>query len=106
APKRLIRSGLGDSLCRTTAQADWLLSHLLFDTPYLTSPFALLEANEALLFDNAKGLMEGDSEAMEHLASTLILSGIGMYLAGGSYPASQAEHMISHTMEMVNKPRA
>ncbi len=29
APARMIRSGLGDSLCRTTAQADWLLSHLL-----------------------------------------------------------------------------
>ena len=33
APARMIRSGLGDSLCRPTAQADWLLSHLLFDRP-------------------------------------------------------------------------
>ena len=30
----LIRSGLGDSLCRPTAQADWLLAHLLLDQPY------------------------------------------------------------------------
>lgn len=29
APARMIRAGLGDSLCRSTAQADWLLSHHL-----------------------------------------------------------------------------
>jgi glycerol-1-phosphate dehydrogenase [NAD(P)+] len=27
APARMIRAGLGDSMCRSTAQADWLLSH-------------------------------------------------------------------------------
>ena len=32
APPRMIRSGLGDSLCRPTAQADWLLSHRLTAT--------------------------------------------------------------------------
>ena len=30
----MIRSGLGDSLCRPTAQADWLLAHMLFDRRY------------------------------------------------------------------------
>ena len=50
APPRMIRSGLGDSLCRPTAQADWLLAHLLFDQPYRTMPFVLLEADEAQLF--------------------------------------------------------
>ena len=34
APPRLIRAGLGDSACRSTAQADWLLSHMLLDRPY------------------------------------------------------------------------
>ncbi|HEX3064985.1 MAG TPA: iron-containing alcohol dehydrogenase, partial [Dongiaceae bacterium] len=33
APLRMIRSGLGDSVCRTTAQADWLLAHLLLEKP-------------------------------------------------------------------------
>jgi glycerol-1-phosphate dehydrogenase [NAD(P)+] len=47
APVRMIRSGLGDSLCRATAQADWLLSHLLFDLPYRTMPFRLLAGGRA-----------------------------------------------------------
>ena len=34
APPRMIRSGLGDGLCRPTSQADWLLAHILFDQPY------------------------------------------------------------------------
>ena len=34
APARMMRAGLGDTVCRTTAQVDWLLSHLLLDTAY------------------------------------------------------------------------
>ena len=46
APVRMIRAGLGDSLCRSTAQADWLLSRHLRDTPYREAPFALLAADD------------------------------------------------------------
>ena len=38
APARMIRSGLGDSLCRTTAQADWLLAHFCSTTPIGNCP--------------------------------------------------------------------
>lgn len=100
APVRLIRSGLGDSVCRSTAQADWLLSHLLLDTYYNEVPFELLRPFEMDLFANTAALVKGNIEAMRNLASTLVLSGFGMYISGGSYPASQGEHMIAHTMEM------
>jgi glycerol-1-phosphate dehydrogenase [NAD(P)+] len=101
APPRMIRSGLGDSLCRSTAQADWLLAHLLRDTPYRAAPFALLAGDEGALLESAAALMAGDLEAMRRLARTLVLSGLGMCLAGGSYPASQGEHLISHYIEMM-----
>jgi len=101
APKRMIRSGLGDSLCRPTAQADWLLAHLLLDQPYRRAPFALLEDDEADLFANSEALLRGDLGAMRSLARTLVLSGFGMTLCGGSYPASQGEHLISHYVEMM-----
>jgi len=100
APKRLIRSGLGDSLCRSTAQADWLLSHLLFDTAYSAEPFEMLKPYERELFAHADKLMTGDTKVMELLMKTLLVSGLGMVLAGGSYPASQGEHLVAHTMEM------
>ncbi len=100
APKRLIRSGLGDSLCRSTAQADWLLSHLLWDTAYTSLPFDMLKPYESELFDKADKLISGDGSVIELLIKTLLVSGLGMTLAGGSYPASQGEHLIAHTMEM------
>lgn len=101
APKRMIRSGLGDSLCRPTAQADWLLTHLLFDLPYRTMPFVLLEEDETPLFDSAADLLAGDLGAMERLTYTLLLSGFGTAICGNSLPASQGEHLISHYSDML-----
>lgn len=101
APARMIRAGLGDSLCRSTAQADWLLSHHLFGTPYRRAPFALLAEDEPALLDEPEALFRDDPEAMRPLARTLILSGLGMTLCDGSHPASQGEHLISHYIDML-----
>jgi glycerol-1-phosphate dehydrogenase [NAD(P)+] len=100
APLRMIQSGLGDSLCRSTAQADWLLSKRLRGTPYREAPFALLAPDEALLREAPEALIGGDLDAMRILARTLVLSGLGMTICGGSYPASQGEHLISHYIDM------
>ncbi|MGQ0665300.1 MAG: iron-containing alcohol dehydrogenase, partial [Pseudomonadota bacterium] len=100
APVRLIRAGLGDSLARATAQADWLLAHLVLGRPYRSAPFRLLAEEEEALFSAPEALIAGDLEAMAHLARTLVLSGFGMAVCGGSHPASQGEHLISHYMEM------
>jgi glycerol-1-phosphate dehydrogenase [NAD(P)+] len=103
APRRLILSGLGDALCRCTAQADWLLSHLLLGTPFREAPFRLLEPFERELFERAAGLTRGDSAAIALLMQSLIASGKGMVLAGGSYPASQGEHVLAHTVEFLHR---
>jgi glycerol-1-phosphate dehydrogenase [NAD(P)+] len=100
APARMIRAGLGDSLCRPTAQADWLLSHYLLGTPYRRAPFAMLAEDESVLLDEPEALLRGDLEAMRALARTLVLSGLGMTICNGSYPASQGEHLISHYIDM------
>lgn len=90
APDRLKQAGIGDSICRPTAQADWLLSHHLLGTPYDSLPFKLLQPFEA-------AMLKGDTQA---LITTLLLSGLGMTLCGGSYPASQGEHLVAHYMDM------
>jgi glycerol-1-phosphate dehydrogenase [NAD(P)+] len=104
APARLIRAGLGDSLCRPTAQADWLLAHLLRGEPYRAAPFALLAEDEPGLLADADALVRGDRAAVARLARTLVLSGFGMAICGGSYPASQGEHLISHYADMLGAP--
>jgi glycerol-1-phosphate dehydrogenase [NAD(P)+] len=104
APVRLIRAGLGDSLCRSTAQADWLLAHLLRGEPYREAPFALLGPDEPGLLAEPEALVRGDRAAVARLARTLVLSGFGMAICGGSYPASQGEHLISHYADMLGSP--
>ncbi len=106
APQRMIAAGFGDSICRPTAQADWLLAHLLLDQPYRTLPFQLLAEDEAGLLAAPEGLLTGDPVAMTRLARTLVMSGFGMTICGGSYPASQGEHLIAHFLEMRGDPAA
>lgn len=106
APVAMIRAGLGDSLCRSTAQADWLLAHLLLDHPYREMPFALLAPDEEALIAEARALTGGDLAAMERLARTLVLSGFGMSLCGASHPASQGEHLVAHYLEMMHPTRS
>lgn len=102
APKRMIRAGLGDSICRATAQTDWLLSHLLLGTPYRRLPFDLLADEEPMLLDLAEDLVQGSLEAMRVLVRTLVLSGLGTAIVGSSAPASQAEHLVSHYLDMLS----
>src|SRR5262249_10888664 len=51
------------------------------------------------LLDRPDAAVAGDVQAIGALARTLLLSGLGMTLCGGSYPASQGEHLISHFLE-------
>ena len=104
APVRMIRAGLGDVLCRSTAQADWLLAHLLHGTPYAGDPFAIQADDERILLERAGGLAERDPDATRALARLLVLSGLGMLLVGSSHPGSGGEHAISHYLDMLLRP--
>ncbi len=98
APLRLIKSGIGDSLCFSTCQFDWLLSHLILETFYSSVPFDLLLPYYQKLIGCSS---INDINFIQILAETLIISGLGMYISGGSYPASQAEHLIAHYIEIL-----
>jgi glycerol-1-phosphate dehydrogenase [NAD(P)+] len=100
APQRLIAAGFGDALARATAQTDWLMAHLLLGKPYREAPFVLLADDEEAMIAAAPALKAGDVAAVELLVRTLIMSGLGMTLCGGSYPASQGEHLIAHYIDM------
>lgn len=106
APPRLIRAGAGDTLCRATVQADWLLAHLLRGEAYQELPFRLLAADEAALLAEPEALLAGDLEAVACLARALTLAGLGMTYCGGSFSTSQGEHLISHYLELRGAPES
>jgi glycerol-1-phosphate dehydrogenase [NAD(P)+] len=101
APKRLIQAGFGDAICRSTAQTDWLLASRLLGQPYRTTPFAFITELENQLVADPAALLKGDRAALSCLIQILLLSGFGMTICGGSFPASQGEHLISHHIEMM-----
>ena len=98
APPRLAQAGIGDSLARPTAQADWLLSHYFTGSEYDAEIYELIAPYEPHLFANADGAAKGDRETLTALMKLLLVSGFGMTIAGSSAPASGAEHMIAHML--------
>jgi glycerol-1-phosphate dehydrogenase [NAD(P)+] len=99
-PLRLTQSAVADVICRTTAQVDWLMSHLLFDTVYQTLPFLLLIDDEAALFKQMALLKAGDLEAFGTLVRICALMGLGTNFAKTTHSGSMGEHMISHYIDM------
>ena len=105
APSRMMRAGLGDTVCRTTAQVDWLLSHLLLDTVYAETPYRLMARGRAACSTPwPHRLPEGDLGAMLALARLLILSGLGVLVTNTSHCGSMGEHAISHFIDTFAEP--
>jgi len=100
APLDLTKAGLGDALCFYSCWFDWYLSHKILGTKFNKKPFELLKKEMDFLIKNFKKFALCDEDFLKLLIKILLLSGQGMTEAGGSYPASQSEHLISHTIEM------
>jgi glycerol-1-phosphate dehydrogenase [NAD(P)+] len=101
APKRLLAAGAGDALCRSTARWDWLLSHWLLGTSYEELPFDISIPREQKFLVDVQGSNGSDTQQARSILELLLLSGLGMVVAGGSFPASQGEHLLAHAMEML-----
>lgn len=101
-PKRLISAAFADVICRTTAQVDWLLSHLLFDTFYTQTPFTLLAYDEADMIANAKRIQSGEIDALGQLTRISAIMGLGTRFTSNNttHSGSMAEHQISHYIDM------
>lgn len=100
APVELTKAGIGDVLCFYSCWFDWYLSHLVFKTKFLTQPFKMLEKKMGFFVKNYRKFSLNDEKFLEILLELLLLSGQGMMRAGGSYPASQSEHLIAHALDM------
>ena len=101
SPKHMQAAGFGDAICRFTAQTDWYMSHLVMETPYDPLPFLMQAPLDKQLALAAGALGRGNKEATKILMESLLMSGLGMVIAGGSMPASQGEHLIAHTLDRI-----
>ena len=104
APHWLSAAGLGDSLCRPTAQVEWWASHRLFGTFYSSVPYTLISDSEEAMLKSAEGLSRHDIAANGHLHRVLTLCGLGVCFTGVSHHGSMGEHQVSHWIDMFAGP--
>lgn len=104
APSYATLAGFGDTICRSVCQVDWLLSHLLLDTVYATTPYAMMAGDEQPLYQLADRLKDGDLAAVRQLVRLSVLSGCGVLVTGTSHCGSMGEHQISHYIDMLLRP--
>lgn len=104
-PPRLISAAFADVICRTTAQVDWLMSHLLFNTRYAETPYTLLAYDEAGMIDGASDMLSGDMNALGMLTRISAIMGLGTCFTETTHSGSMAEHMISHYIDMFAKDK-
>jgi len=102
APINLIKAGIGDTLSNLIAIKDWKLAHKrgkekINDFALLLSETAV---NAAL---NYKDKNIKNISFLQQVAESLVLSGLAMNIAGSSRPCSGSEHLISHSMDRLNK---
>ncbi|HQD39650.1 MAG: sn-glycerol-1-phosphate dehydrogenase [Firmicutes bacterium] len=100
APQRLISAGAADLLGKYTALSDWILARELegeYYCPYIAG--LVQDAADSCRIDTA-AIEEGREDAIAKLTEGLILSGIGILMAGSSRPASGSEHHLAHFWEM------
>jgi glycerol-1-phosphate dehydrogenase [NAD(P)+] len=100
APTAMIAAGFGDVVAKYTSVADWKLAALLWDGPYDDAVAQRMAAARDRCMDQADLVGAARPEGIYSLIDALIEAGLCMLAFGGSQPAGQSEHYISHYLEM------
>ncbi|MCL1947080.1 MAG: iron-containing alcohol dehydrogenase family protein [Chitinivibrionia bacterium] len=101
-PKQYLFSGIGDLFCKTTAVFDYKLAYKKRGEP--VNDFAATIAKNAVdTFSHFADKRFDNYEYIGILASSLLMTGIAMIIAGSSRPSSGSEHLISHAYDKVAK---
>jgi len=98
APNEMTHAGLGDIVSRSVSTADWKLASLLNGDPFCMLPYKIVASFEEDYFRDDIDLSNPGTTTA--LMNALLYSGIGMTIAGSSAPASGAEHLVSHFLDM------
>jgi glycerol-1-phosphate dehydrogenase [NAD(P)+] len=101
APHKLLAAGCGDLVANLTAVRDWQLAHEEKGEPYSEYAATLSQVSAQLVIDNAKTIREHSEESVRKVVKSLISSSVAMAIAGSSRPASGAEHLFSHALNLV-----
>jgi len=104
APHRLLAAGCGDIIANLTAVRDWQLAHRIKGEPYSEYAATLSLVSYHIVMENADVIRTRTEESVREVVKALISSSVAMAIAGSSRPASGAEHLFSHALD-ITAPR-
>ncbi|MGQ9474269.1 MAG: sn-glycerol-1-phosphate dehydrogenase, partial [Candidatus Caldatribacteriaceae bacterium] len=101
APFNLIQAGLLDLLGKVTANADWIMRHTIWQEYFCKDIWQMTKKNLLSATQEAENLPQRDHQAIYELSIALLNSGFAMDMVGDSRPASGAEHLVAHYLEIM-----
>lgn len=102
SPEHFIYSGMGDLFCKVTSVFDWKIAFKNAGT--YVNDFSVVITNTAVdAFTNYSDMNIENIDFIKVIASSLMMTGIAIEIAGSSRPASGSEHLISHAYDKVAK---
>lgn len=103
APHRLLASGCGDLIAKTTAVKDWELARDFNNEYYgeYAAKLAYLGSRMIIDISNSISTMQNSTQLTRTIVEGLISSGVAAGIAGSSRPCSGSEHLFSHALEYI-----
>lgn len=105
APRRLLASGCGDLIAKTTAVKDWELARDFNNEYYgeYAAKLAYLGSRMIIDISNSISTIQTATQLTRTIVEGLISSGVAAGIAGSSRPCSGSEHLFSHALEYIAK---
>jgi glycerol-1-phosphate dehydrogenase [NAD(P)+] len=102
APEWMAASGFADLLAKVTAGADWILAHELGASEWHDRAWHTVQDSLPEALADPAGVAAMKTAPLMNVVEALMLGGFAMQDMQSSRPASGAEHMFSHILEMRN----
>ena len=100
APAWMAASGFADLMAKVPAGADWILAYELGATEWHDSAWHTVQDGLKEAVGDPEGVVAMKTEPLTRFVEGLMLGGFAMQDMQSSRPASGAEHMFSHLLEM------
>jgi len=100
APKWMAASGFADLMAKVPAGADWILAYELGASEWHDSSWHTVQDGLKEAIGDPEGVAEMKTEPLTRFVEGLMLGGFAMQDMQSSRPASGAEHLFSHLLEM------
>ena len=102
APKEMAAYGFADLMAKSPAGFDWILAAEIGATEWDDVAWHIVQDGIPAAIAGADGVARGESAAMTRFVEGLMMSGFAMQEMQSSRPASGAEHMFSHILDMTH----